>query len=200
MKTLVERYKSMEFDDRFKLMEDCICDWIDKTGRTLFVYGKNKQPQCIVNGKYVNVLSIQFGDDGNIVSVNVKIKDTDETFSCKFGDMIYFDENNVISNLLWNMYPTEMSGETEKAETYIVHSCSYCDRELEQNIIAVVTTKKEAIEIAKKEYDECRQSMIDTYGEDGISSTIIGEDYYEIRELDDEEIWEINITKIPNEK
>lgn len=92
------------------------------------------------------------------------------------------------------------SGESKKAETYIVHSCSYCDRELEQNIIAVVTTQKDAIDIAKKEYDECRQSMVDNYGEDGISSTIIGEDYYEIRELNDAEIWEINITKVPNEK
>lgn len=200
MKTLVERYKSMKFDDSFKLMEDCICDWIDKTGRKLFVYGKDNQPQCVVNGKYVNVLSIQFGDDGKIVSVNVKIKDTDNTFSCKFEDMVYFTERDVISNLLWNMYPTEMSGQSKKEETYIVHSCSYCDRELEQNIIAVVTTKSEAIDIAKKEYAECRQSMVDAYGEDGISSTIIGEDYYEIRELDDEEIWEINITKIPNEK
>lgn len=85
-------------------------------------------------------------------------------------------------------------------EKYIVHSCSYSDRELEQKIIAIVSDKEKAIDIAEKEYKDCQESMIETYGEDSVFSSRMGWDSYEVREENDEEIWQIEITKVEDDE
>lgn len=85
-------------------------------------------------------------------------------------------------------------------EKYIVHSCSYSDRDLEQKIIAIVSSKDKAIDIAEKEYKDCCKSMIETYGEDFVLSSKASWDSYEVREENDEEIWQIEITKVEDDE
>lgn len=82
---------------------------------------------------------------------------------------------------------------------YIVLRCGYGDGEVVQNIIGVASTKANAIILAKKEYNDCYKSMVETYGKDGVFVSQNENDFYEIREIDGNEIWQIEVTKIDDE-